>query len=223
MNRKATWKLTLITTALLAGSSVAALAGPPLVCHRFDIGNAKSLPWGANPVHWDQPLQNYNLANLVDETLTLLSPDTPVIVRMETIRRAVIYSRHSPEAAKELILKMSDRAHRSKPGDRDAALAWFDYGYLIETMKEASWAYQGTGEVTRYPNVAMNLDGYPWVTRALAAGGNNPQIQFALALMVLGRRDLDSHHEYAQAALIGAKTDSLLARNLTTFFRTDVR
>jgi hypothetical protein len=223
MNRKATWKLTLITTALLAGSSVVVLAGPPLVCHRLDIGNAKSLPWGANPVHWDQPLQNYNLANLVDQTLTLLSRDTPVIVRMETIRRAVIYAHRSPEISKELVLILRDRAHSAERRSKAGALSWFDYGYLIETMKEASWAYHETGEVTRYPNVAMNLDGYPWVTRALAASGNNRQIQFALALMVLGRRDLNSHHEYAQAALIGAKTDSLLARNLTTFFRTDAR
>ena len=38
------------------------LAGPPLLCHPFDIGDARSLPWGPD---WSQGRSEYNVANLV--------------------------------------------------------------------------------------------------------------------------------------------------------------
>jgi hypothetical protein len=217
MNFKPAWKLMLIAAAVLAATSVSVFAGPPLICHRLDIGSAKSLPWGANPVNWDQPLENYDLSHLADETLASLSPGTPVIFHMETIRRAVIYSRRSPEVSKELILKMSARAHDAESQSKPDALAMFDFGYLIEATKEAGWGYHG-GDSSGRPNVAMNLDGYSWVTKALASSHDNPEIEFALALITMGRSDLKSHGEYARAALAGASADSLLARNLTGYF-----
>ena len=216
MNLKPAWKLALMTVSVLAAASVPALAGPPLICHRLDIGSAQSLPWGTNSVYWDQPLENYNLSHLVDETLALLSRNSPVIVHMETIRRAVIYARHSPEVSKKLLLKMSDRARRAEPGNSNATLAWFDYGYLIEATKEAGWAHDNGG--AEGENVAMNLDGYSWATKALAASNDDPQMEFALALIVMGRSDLRSHSEYAQAALAGSSSDPMLARNLSTYF-----
>jgi hypothetical protein len=211
------WKWMLTAVVVVAASGVAAYAGPPLICHPFKIGGAKSLPWGNDPAHWNQPLADYNLAHLSDETLALLSPDTPVIVHMETIRRAVIYAHRSPEASKELILKMSARAHDAESQSKHDPLAMFDYGYLIEATKEAGWAYHDGG-TSEQPNVAMNLDGYPWVTRALAASGDNPEMEFAAALIVMGRPELKAHREYAQAALAGVGSDPLLARNLTGYF-----
>src|SRR5688572_26993758 len=68
-----------------------AFAGPPLLCHPFDIGTAQSLPWdGASS--WFDKNQNYDLGKLADDTVRLLTPTTPVIVRMETLRRAAIYA-----------------------------------------------------------------------------------------------------------------------------------
>jgi hypothetical protein len=218
MNIRSAWKLMLIAAAIVAASNIAALAGPPLICHPFQIGEAKSLPWGNDPAHWDQPLETYNLGNLADETLALLSPGTPVIVHMETIRRAVIYAHRSPEVSKELILKMSARAHEAESQSKPDALALFDYGYLIEATKQISWTYHEPTGRTEQPNVAMNLDGYPWVTEALAASGKNPEMEFAAALIVMGRPELKAHREHAQAALAGAGSDPLLARNLTTHF-----
>ncbi|HTQ55919.1 MAG TPA: hypothetical protein VMI94_15735 [Bryobacteraceae bacterium] len=218
MIRKREMRSTCIALALLAASSVPVLAGPPLVCHRLDIGSARSLPWGTDSASWDQTLASYNLANLAGETLALLSPQTPVIVRMETIRRAAIYARRSPGTAKELILKLSARAHDAEAQGHPDALAMFDYGYLIETTKEVGWAYHASEADGGQSNVAMHLDGYPWVTRALAAGRGDPQMEFAAALIVLERSDLKSHREHAQKALAAEHADSLLARNLTAFF-----
>src|SRR5437667_464617 len=71
-------------------------AGPPLICHPLDIGGAKSLPWigGDRPsgADWRGVDPNYNLGQLVVDTLALLTPDTPVLVRMETMRRATVYA-----------------------------------------------------------------------------------------------------------------------------------
>src|SRR6185295_6706757 len=83
----------LITAAALAAALFAArpaLAGPPLLCFPFDIGAARSLPMGAGNWHATDPA--YNVAHLVDDTLALLTPQTPVLVRMETLRRATIYA-----------------------------------------------------------------------------------------------------------------------------------
>ena len=37
----------LLAFALVTLAAAPAIAGPPLVCHPYDIGNAASLPWDA--------------------------------------------------------------------------------------------------------------------------------------------------------------------------------
>src|SRR5467141_1862069 len=76
--------LTLIAAMLsLAGT---AQAGPPLICHTIEIGEAKSLPWISH--NWNlSGGETYDTKNLVRDTLEILAPDTPVLVRMESLRR----------------------------------------------------------------------------------------------------------------------------------------
>ena len=78
-----------------------AVAGPPLLCNPFDIGNAKSLPWDGTRAFW-QGRADYRLENLVADTAALLTPSTPVIVRMETLRRAALYASTDGETAGRL-------------------------------------------------------------------------------------------------------------------------
>ena len=86
-----------------------ALAGPPLICHAFEIGQAKSLPLASNS--WNlSGAENYDTKNLASDTLEILKPDTPVLVRMETLRRATLYGRKDPLAAKELLTRLHARA-----------------------------------------------------------------------------------------------------------------
>ena len=73
----------LLAAALLFSS--AAFAGPPLLCHPFDIGGAASLPWGKG---WNVADRQYDTRRLSADTLGLLGAQTPVIARMETLRRA---------------------------------------------------------------------------------------------------------------------------------------
>src|SRR5260370_3120530 len=135
--------LTLIATML--SFTVVAQAGPPLICHTIEIGRAKSLPWISHS--WNlSGGENYDTKNLVRDTLEILAPGTPVLVRMETLRRATLYARKDPVAAKELLARLhapATAAHSSRPPD---PLAWFDVGYLAETYKQ--WLGQNLPHMT---------------------------------------------------------------------------
>src|SRR5260370_3521092 len=93
-----------LVAAVLCFASVAQ-AGPPLICHTIEIGQAKSLPWISH--NWNlSGGENYDTKNLVRDTLEILSPNTPVLVRMETLRRATLYAPKDPAAAKHLLTRL---------------------------------------------------------------------------------------------------------------------
>lgn len=193
---------------VLFSLATSVFAGPPLICHRLDIGTARSLPW--NGTAWDlSGNENYDTKNLVADTLAILDGGAPVIVRMETLRRATLYARKDPRATKELLTKLYQRATARETAGRPDALAWFDAGYLAATYR------QGLG---KDQNPAAGIDGYSLVTKALALRGHNdPEMEFAAALITL-QGPQQAHREHAQNAMAGAKNDPLLARNLASRF-----
>ena len=68
----------------------------------FDIGSAQSLPWEGRDSWW-HGRADYQLTRLVADTTGLLTASTPVLVRMETLRRATIYAqRFAKEGRPEL-------------------------------------------------------------------------------------------------------------------------
>lgn len=183
-----------------------ALAGPPLICWPFDIGDAKSLPFGTQNFH-DRDL-NYDTSRLVGDTLALLGPQTPVLVRMETMRRAAIYVQDNPRAAEELWTKLIIRVKTADPKGAAEALASFDAGYLLET-------YRQLGTLAKQNFVANSESGYSMVQRALKLRGNDAEMEFAAALIAQSRSN-GSGREHLQRALAGAREGSLLARNLVS-------
>ena len=208
-----------------------AKSGPPLICHALDIGNAKSLPWNSDM--WSlSGKTDYDLTRLVQDTLELLAPSTPAIVRMETIRRATLYAQKDQRIAKELLLKLRSRALDSEAKEpalseakrRADALAWFDLGYLVECYKQANLTYKkldsGGWEAVVNSNPASGLDGYAWVEKAISLRGLDPEMEFAAALISLQDKQAD-HHEHVRKAVAGAKADPLLATNLATHFSGD--
>jgi len=200
--------------------AVVAQAGPPLICHAIEIGNARSLPWISH--NWNLTGgETYDTKNLVRDTLDILGPNTPVLVRMETLRRATLYARRDPVAAKELLAKLHARATSAESSGHPDALAWFDIGYLAETYKQ--WIGQEWMRVSKdEQNPAAGVAGYALVKKALALrgpsqNGDDAQMEFAAALITLsGPRD--AHREHAQKAVAGAKNDPLLAQNLASRF-----
>ena len=216
MNRT-TFKTTafVIAGVLLLQSS--ALAGPPLLCHPFRIGDARSLPF-AGP-DWSRVLPSYDVNRLPDDTIALLTADTPVIVRMETLRRATVYGRGNPKIAAVLLERMKARAAAIKPErrDREALLAWFDLGYLAETYKQAALISQHDSSFRSFKEASPDqLDGFALVKKAIAAGGG-PEMEFAAAIIASSHRGTD-YNEHLRNAAAGARPGSMLAQNLASHF-----
>ncbi len=198
-----------ILASLLALSLLAlnVFAGPPLICHAFDIGDAKSIPFVSHD--WNlSGSENYDTSKLAADTIAILNSSNTTLVHMETLRRATLYARKDPAAAKQLITQLFSRAEVAKGSAEPNALAVFDAGYLAESYKQ--WLGAENNPAARY-------DGYALVELALHRRGSDPQMEFAAALIVVGKSDIDAH-EHAEKAIDGAKNDSLLARNLSAKF-----
>jgi hypothetical protein len=198
--------------AIASVITATASAGPPLICHPFDIGVAKSLPGGPD---WHGVSRNYDRTNLTRDTLSLLTPVTPILVRMETLRRAAIYATaamrawnrgsYSPEdraIAMDLFDRLHERARAATGPER--ALALFDAGYFSATLRETRLIDQS--------------DGYDLLVQADKLRGGDAEIQFALALASQSRRTELKQNEHLRRARDGAAAGSLLAANLVSHF-----
>jgi hypothetical protein len=187
--------------------TVAAQAGPPLICHSFDIGGAKSLPWSGSG-DWRGVDRGYDISRLTTDTLALLRPDTPVLARMETMRRATVYAVwpkaetlglpvRDSRIAEDLLAKVMARA-------KESPAALFDAGYLLATYQQAG-----------YQSSAISVDAaaaYRMVSKALEAT-HDAEMEFAAALITSGV-PREGHDEHLRKARAAAPADALLARNL---------
>jgi hypothetical protein len=202
-------------SGVLLALAGAAEAGPPLICHQFDAGNAKLLPWAATGQGWNTPDRSYDIKNLTDDTLRLLSADTPILARMEIMRRATIYAGQDERVAADLLRAVMARA-QADAGRGQNALAWFDAGYLIESYRQATHIYKwdmlnpGERSAWKLRSEPANLDGYSMVKKALLLSGSNAEMEFAASLM----KDGPTSAEHRRRAVAGAASGSLLAKNL---------
>lgn len=212
---KRSFRTTVLAAIAALAMAAPALAGPPLLCHAYDIGSAKSLPW-VGEKSWFEGRPDYNIHNLVTDTDALLTPSTPVIVRMETLRRAAIYASTDPVVANALLKRFVTRAEASETSGRPDALAYLDIAYLAGafnefTMMSRSKEWESRGTVAR--QAKGSLDSYALIQKSIALRPTDPAVQFAAALI-----SNDEHHgEYAghaSKARAGADADLLLARNL---------
>ena len=221
--------ITLTSLLFLLVVQQVAFAGPPLICHPFEIGNARSLPWSGP--QWRDVNKSYNINRLVDDTLGLLTPETPVLIRMETLRRATVYAVWSmydrevgytvkdPAVANALLSRLKARVPGPgvKSDNRTTALALFDYGYLVASYKQAGDGSKGVG-------LSSGADGYALIVKAIATGGSDPEMEFAAALASSDQPRgaqaalQGAHLAHLRKAAAGAKEGSLLARNLVTHF-----
>lgn len=207
MNLRTLSQLLFATATALFAFTSPALAGPPLICHVIQIGDAKSLPYV--DLNYQKQSGSYDLKNLTRDTLAILESNAPVLVRMETIRRATIYARQDPQVAKELITRLRARAANSDATGHPDPLAWFDVGYLAQTYNQ----WFETGAI----NPANGLDGYAWVEKALRLRGPDPEMEFAAALITIMAPER-GHKQHVQNAWAGSKEDALLAQNLAANF-----
>jgi hypothetical protein len=194
----------LFTLSLFATS---AFAGPPLLCHTFDIGEARSLPWIGH--NWNLTgSETYNTNNLPADTVSVLDSDSTILVPMETLRRAALYGQKNPQALKQLLLRL---VGRSDVGGKNGAIASFDLGYFVATLNQVHLVDND------FVNPVRTLDANALVKKAIQLRGNDPQMEFAAALVTMDG-PADEHSAHAQKALVGAKSDALLTRNLDSHF-----
>jgi hypothetical protein len=199
------------------------MAGPVLICKNYEIGAAKSLPWGGSD--WRSVKPDYDINRLVEDTQALLTPETPVIIRMETLRRAVIYAvwsrvdrevnyaRRNDNVAQELFSRLITDGKRSalqSAGKKPDPMKLFDAGFFVESWKQAY--IDGSGKKP------VDFDGYALVKQAIALRGSDPEMEFAAALITSIRSDKTAHRAHLQKAIAGAPEGSLLARNIVNHF-----
>jgi len=185
-----------------------ALAGTPLICFPFDIGNARSLPW-IQDRGIGSPHGGYDSSRLAADTASLLAQDTPVIVRMETLRRAALYSAKNADAGRRLLESLKARAEAGKAARQ--GLAVFDYGYYKATMAQLN------AEKAYATGTTGTNQGYDLVREAMQLRGGDPEMEFAAAVITLWPKR-PQHAEHLRNAVAGAQGDDLLAANLSSHF-----
>jgi hypothetical protein len=213
MNR--TFRTTVLAAVAALGLTAPAFAGPPLLCHPYQIGDAKSLPW-IGEKSWFEARPDYKLENLVADTEALLTPSTPVIVRMETLRRAAIYASTDPVVANRLLKRFVNRAEAAEKSGKSDALAYLDIAYLAGafnefTMMAESKQWESRSAVAR--QAKGSLDSYALIRKSLELRPNDPAIQFA-APLISSDANRGEYAAHASKARAGADGDMLLARNL---------
>lgn len=196
-----------------------ALAGPPLLCRPFEIAGAKSLPWEGQD--WTSAPRGYDVNRVDDDTLGLLKADTPIIVRMETIRRATVLARGNSALTDALLARLRARVTDAEAKGERNALALFDAGYLVETYRQAYWITGVTKEAywkfdVREPG--RELDGYGLVLRAIELRSGDPEMELAAALITMDGKQEPRSKDHLLRAQAGAQPGSLLARNLALHF-----
>jgi hypothetical protein len=191
--------------------------GPPLVCHEFAIDDAKSLPWerGMNP------RKDYDKSHLIADVAAILKTEPNLVVRMETLRRAALYTRGDRGLAWELFGRVGCGVLEQAAIQGMESLAWFDAGFLA-----ACFDQMGV-DLGIKSGVAEEQVGYGYLLRALekARVEKSDQIatiEFAAALVVHpamrhgepSEADLERYGRHIDAAHAGALPGSLLAKNL---------
>jgi len=206
---------TLIASFALAALAVAtpALAGPPFICHPFDIGSAPSLPWSATN-NYLAMRDDYDFRNVVADLDTLLTPSTPTIVRMETLRRAAVYASRDRAVAGQLIASVMGRVHAAEQAGRPDALALFDAGYVAEALSELEqvgrYEKQMAGLDRVLAGLTKQLDGRAMIERSFVLRPTDGSIAFALGLI---SRAPENEARFSKART-AAQQDALLANNL---------
>ena len=214
-----------LSLVVLISLVIPALAGPPLICHPFEIGDAKSIAW--NGKEWRDVKKDYDLNQLVPDVMAILETDAPILVRMETMRRAAVYAVWSlrdlkvgfdskgDRTALALLDKIMARKNAAEArGLKTKAdkLALFDAGYLIETYK-----YIGFEESSK--KTTLTSEGLAWVEKANDALDCPGEMEMALAIMLHNHPgQSDAQGKHLKIAVSKAAEGSLLAKNLISHF-----
>jgi hypothetical protein len=189
---------------LVGALAAPALAGPPLICFAPYHGSATSLPWENGA-----PAKGFDRAKLASTTVKLLREQPSALARMETIRRATLYSTDDARLA-ESVRAAVQHAVLEIEGAKDAtkearAHAWFDAGYLA-----ACYGQLGIG--TPEARSEKGTPGVAWIDKALSLTPEDAEMRFGAALAKLDSEG--SQKEDFRKAVAGAAKNPELTRSI---------
>lgn len=199
-------RLSLFAAAILTAATLTPVfAGPPLLCFPYQIGDAKSLPWGDDAFKNDS---GYDTTNLARDTMNLLRTERNVLVRMETLRRAAIYIGQDARKATDLLARLTGLAMDCEATHKPGAINWFDAGFFAATIAQngvdLGWHVGHDGKV----------DGMLYIRRACELDKNeDPAMQYGAALVAF-HHDNAASREFLRRAVAGAKPGSDLAASI---------
>jgi F0F1-type ATP synthase membrane subunit c/vacuolar-type H+-ATPase subunit K len=214
------WILPCLCTALLclafAGPAQAGFATK--LMFQFDIGDARSLPWGDD---WSHEQPEYQLAGLIADTEALLTPSTPIVVRLETLRRAVLYASRDRLIAHRLLMTFRERAKKNHLSVQPEPIAYLDEAFVNDLLWQVGEHSNEplTSRSREVRGLVRQADGYNHLQKGLALHPRDPAYQFGAALLAgvtgLGSAAFGRH---ASQAIAAAADDPLLARNLDRIY-----
>lgn len=183
--------------------SLTALAGSPLLCHPISVNADQSLPWGKDAFTRSG---SYDAARLVNDTLNALGRQTPVLTRMETLRRATLYIDKDTEIADDLMGSLMSRIVNADAAGKPDSLAWFDAGYLAACLQQ-SGARTSFGPALGKDRSAASIPGYSWVVKAIDISGGNTSMELAAALITVDHR-VPEHRAHVKNVLASKNLDA---------------
>ncbi len=199
-----TTHLCLPACAILLTASIA-VAGPPMICHPVEVGDAECLPWGSKPF---EKARGFRTSELVEATVKLLDGSSSPLAHMETLRRATLYCDKDKVLATRLIATLTARALNAEiAGGSDAALALLDAGYLAQCYDQLNIRIG-----LRFGS-ANGIVGYAWVQRSLELNPDDAEFEFAAAMMT-ARGGGSGHDRHVARVRKLAVRDSLVSKNL---------
>lgn len=196
--------LALVASMMMLASP--AMAGPPLLCFPYEIGAAKSLPWGSDAF---KKSESYDASKVIDDAMALLKVEKSTLVRMETIRRAALYIGKDSGRAHVLVTRLLDVAKEMEAAGTPNAGAWFDCGFAAATLAQNGCHVKGL------PTAEKGAVGSAQIKKALGMTPNDAAMHFGAALVFMeGERDASNKHMKRALELVEAGSD--LARSMET-------
>lgn len=127
-----------------------ALRGPPTICFKIDIGDARTIPD-------DGESAKLAGAEYHKAVVAVLEESDDALVHMETLRRAFFIAENEKERI-ALLERLEDRVlaaevNEEQSGKKRRALAWFDLGYWRRILEEG----QGFERDSAHPYIDKSL------------------------------------------------------------------
>jgi len=223
MFRETSLAVTLALSVLAAPSSAgpAVHRGPPVVCHRLEIGDAPSLPFGEGAFGRDG---SFDLSDLVEKTHALLESSDDTFVHMETLRRAVVY-----------VTGGRPDGHKARKGDIDGLVGTLEkrmdglrWAAAVATPEDEvaarrawglaafdlAWTLEGLSEMGHKPRNSKQAGA--WLQVAVSARPGDAALRLGASIVCFARGERQGQYVHLDRALAAIDSPSgLLGRNIS--------